>query len=126
MISAGLTGSHILIGFLQAVQVLVKAMPEMTYTVFEKEFRKRDYKVYLIAMEKEIESTQTIVDLQGIIGCKYAVFYFLSDKPQRPNMKERWPKSAEENMERLQNAGVPMDSGIIKCNNVSLTQPTPY
>ena len=88
------------------------------------EFRKRGYNVYLIAMEKEIESTQTIVDLQGNIGCKYAVFYFLSDKPQRPNMKERWPKSAEENMERLEDAGVPMDSGIVKCNNVSHTDPT--
>jgi hypothetical protein len=91
----------------------------MTYVELEKEFRNRGYKVYLIAMEKEIESTQTIVSLQGKIGCKYAVFYFFSDKPQRPNMKERWPKSAEENLERLENAGVPMDSGIVKCNNVS-------
>jgi hypothetical protein len=100
------------------VQVLAKAVPDMTYAELEKEFRSRNYKVYLIAMEKEIESTQTIVNLQGKIGCKYAVFYFLSDKPQRPNMKERWPKSAEENLERLEDAGVPMDSGVVKCNNV--------
>ncbi len=91
----------------------------MTYAQLEQEFRVRGYKVYLIAMEKVIESTQTIVNLQGKIGCKYAVFYFLSDKPQRPNMKERWPKSTEENVERLQDAGVPMDSGVVKCNNVS-------
>ncbi len=104
---------------LQAVLVLAKAVPDITYVELEKEFRKRGYKIYLIAMEKEIESTQTIVNLQGRIGCKYAVFYFLSDKPQRPNMKERWPKSTEENLERLEEAGIPMDSGVIKCRNVS-------
>lgn len=102
------------------MQVLVKAIPGLTYAELEKEFRERAYTIYLIAMEKEIESTQTIVNLQGKIDCKYAVFYFLSDKPQRPNMKERWPKSAEENLERLENAGVPMDSGVVKCNNVRL------
>ena len=91
----------------------------MTYVDLEKEFRSRAYSVYLIAMEKDTESTQTIVNLQGKIGCKYAVFYFLSDKPQRPSMKERWPKSGEENLERLEDAGVPMDSGVVKCNNVS-------
>jgi hypothetical protein len=106
----------------QAVQVLVKAVPDITYPELEIEFRDRGFKVYLIAMEKEIESTQTIVNLQGKIGCKYAVFYFLSDKPQRPNMKERWPKSAEENLERLEDAGVPMDSGVVKCNNVRILQ----
>jgi len=100
------------------VQVLGKAVPDMTYVELENEFRSRGYKVYLIAMEKEIQSTQTIVNLQGKISCKYAVFYFLSDKPQRPNMKERWPKSSEDNLERLEDAGVPMDSGVIKCNNV--------
>jgi hypothetical protein len=101
------------------VQVLVKAVPDMTYVQLEKEFRERDYNVYLIAMEKDIEATQTIVNIQGKIGCKFAVFYFLSDKPSRPNMKERWPKSPEENLERLEDAGVPMDSGVVKCNNVS-------
>jgi hypothetical protein len=103
----------------QAVQVLAKAIPNVTYAELEKEFRTRGYNVFLIAMEKEIESTQTIVNLQGKIGCKYAVFYFLSEKPQRPNMKGRWPKTPEENLERLESAGVPMDSGVVKCNNVS-------
>jgi hypothetical protein len=91
----------------------------MTYVELEKEFRSRGYKVYLIAMEKEIQPTQTIVNLQGKINCKYAVFYFFSDKPQRPNMKERWPKCSEDNLGRLEEAGVPMDSGVLKCNNVT-------
>lgn len=105
------------------MQVLAKAVPDVTYVELEKEFRARGYNVYLIAMNKEIQSTQTIVNLQGKIGCKFAVFYFLSDKPQRPNMKERWPKSAEENIDRLEDAGIPMDSGIVKCNNVSRISP---
>ena len=110
-----------LISFLaQAVQVLVKALPDLTYCDLEKEFRERDFNVYLIAMEKEILPTQTIVDLQGNIGRKFAVGYYLSDKPARKSMKSRWPASAEKNIERLANAGVAMDSGILQCRTVSL------
>jgi hypothetical protein len=36
--------------FKEAVQVLVKACPEMTYPKLEKECRKRDFNVYLIAL----------------------------------------------------------------------------
>jgi hypothetical protein len=36
--------------FKDAVQVLVKACPETTYPKLEKEFRKRDLNVYLIAL----------------------------------------------------------------------------
>ena len=36
--------------FKEAVQVLVKACPEMTYPELEKEFRKRNFNVYLIAL----------------------------------------------------------------------------
>jgi hypothetical protein len=37
-------------------------------------------------------------------------------------MKERWPKSAEENLKRLGDAGIPMDRGVPKCNNVCFSQ----
>jgi hypothetical protein len=36
--------------FKEAVQVLVKACPELTYPKLEKEFRKRDFNVYLVAL----------------------------------------------------------------------------
>lgn len=36
--------------FKEAVQVLIKARPEMTYPQLEQEFRKRDLNVYLIAL----------------------------------------------------------------------------
>jgi hypothetical protein len=92
-------------------------MPELTYLQLEKECRARNFNVYLIAMEKEHGDTYTVVTMQGEIEKKYCVFYFMSDKPQRPAMKERWPESAEENMERLADAGVAVDRGIPKCNN---------
>ena len=31
-------------------------------------------------------------------------------------MKERWPASPAENLERLKNAGLPMDRGVPKCS----------
>jgi hypothetical protein len=36
--------------FKEAVQVLVKACPELTYPQLEKEFRKRDFNIYLVAL----------------------------------------------------------------------------
>ena len=36
--------------FKEAVQVLLKACPEMTYPQLEKEFRMRKFNVYMIAM----------------------------------------------------------------------------
>ena len=36
--------------FKEAVQILVKACPEMTYPELEKEFRKRNLSVYLIGL----------------------------------------------------------------------------
>ena len=36
--------------FKEAVQVLAKALPELTYDQLEKECRKRSYKIFLIAL----------------------------------------------------------------------------
>lgn len=109
--------------FKEAVQILSKAMPELTYPQLEKECRARKLNVYLIAMEKEHGDTYTVVNMQGEIEKKYCVFYFTSDKPQRPTMKDRWPESAQDNMERLADAGVAVDRGIPKCNNCELPFP---
>ena len=137
--------------FKEAVQVLVKACPEITYPKLEKQIRKRDLDVYLIALvsllhpilasssltssarkEKDHGDTLTSVNLQGELDKKFVVGYYLSEKPQRPSMKERWPKSPEENLKRLEDAGVPMDRCVTKCSNVcglkllldSFTNPT--
>lgn len=106
--------------FKEAVKILVKAVPDFTYPHLEKEFRKRGFKVYIIAMEKDIGDTWTNVDLQGEIGKKYTVGYYFSEKPQRPNLAGKWPSTPDENMERLADAGIPMDRGVEKCNNWSV------
>jgi hypothetical protein len=120
--------------FKEGVQVLSKTAPDYTYPRLEKEFRKRGYKIYLIAMvrssiavssqymltsvqEKDHGDTWTNVNLQGETGKKYAVGYFTSDKPQRPILVDKWPASAEENLTRLADAGTPLDRGVDKCTN---------
>ncbi|KAJ9499550.1 hypothetical protein H2202_005133 [Exophiala xenobiotica] len=103
--------------FKEGILVLSKAAPDYTYPRLEKEFRKRGYSIYLIAMEKDHGDTWTNVNLQGETGKKYAVSYFLSDKPQRPTLLDKWPPSAEENLTRLADAGTPLDRGVDKCSN---------
>jgi hypothetical protein len=103
--------------FKDAVKMLVKAVPTTTYVELEKEFRKRNFSIYLIAMEKDTGPTWTNVDLQGNIGKKYAVSYFYNEKPQRPTLQAKWPKDAADNFERLADAGHPMDRGVEQCTN---------
>ena len=57
------------------------------------------------------------MDLQGKLDCKYHVGFFFSDKPQRSTLKEAWPRSPEENLVRLKDAGIPVERGIPKCSN---------
>ena len=80
----------------------------------EKGFRSQDIKVYLIGMEKELALTYTNMDLQGNLDKKYTVNWRFSDKPARPKENEFWPKTPEENLERLADAGVPVDRGVPK------------
>ncbi|KAL6245917.1 hypothetical protein RBB50_007070 [Rhinocladiella similis] len=103
--------------FKEAVQVLSKVAPDYTYPRLEKQFRKRGFNIYLIAMEKDHGDTWTNVNLQGETGKKYAVSYFKSNKPQRPALVAKWPATPEENLARLSDAGTPLDRGVDKCNN---------
>lgn len=59
--------------------------------------------------------THTFVNLQGELDKKYQVGFYLSDKPKREIQKAGWPKDAEDNLERLKDAGMPMERGIPKC-----------
>ena len=56
------------------------------------------------------------MDFQGNLDKKFSVTWRWSDKPARPKEKDSWP-SPEENAERLQDAGEPVDRGIVKCSN---------
>lgn len=68
-------------------------------------------------MEKELAITYTNMDLQGNLDKKYTVSYRLSPKHQRPKEKDAWPKTPEENLTRLADAGEAVDRGIPKCSN---------
>ncbi|KAL9116846.1 MAG: hypothetical protein Q9187_006624, partial [Circinaria calcarea] len=101
----------------EAVKVYVKAVPDTTYEQLERAYRQMTFQVHLIASEKEVTDTFTLVNFQGKQDCKYTVGYFFSDKPPRSFLKEGWPASPEENLVRLRDAGIPMDRGVPKCGN---------
>ena len=103
--------------FKEAAQKYIKATPDATYVQLERAFRGQNFSVYLIAMEKELAVTYTNMDLQGNLDKKFTVSWRLSPNHQRPKEKEFWPATPEENFERLQDAGEPVDRGIPKCNN---------
>ena len=73
--------------------------------------------VFLVALERVGSETRTIVDLHGTIDQKYIVSLQLSPKPDRKKYEASWPKSTEENLERLGNAGFAMDNFKPKCSN---------
>lgn len=67
----------------------------------------------------------TNVDLQGKQGCKYVIGFYYSPKPKRVKFTEGWPSDAEENLERLADAGEPMDNFATLCRNCNGTVSAP-
>lgn len=100
----------------KALQCYCKALPDTTYAELERSFRQNKFNTHLIAREKEIFDTQTRVNLQGKLNCKYEVGYYFSAQPQRKRAKAGWPPNEEENLKRLQDAGLTSDRGVPKCS----------
>jgi hypothetical protein len=100
-----------------AAMKYIKATPDATYLQLENAFRAQKMNIYLIAMEKELTLTYTNMDLQGNLDKKFSVSWRLSPNHQRPKEQDAWPASPEENLERLKDAGEPVDRGIPKCSN---------
>lgn len=97
----------------------------MTFEELEPVFRDAKMNTFLIAKEQNISKTHTIVNLQGKTGMKYAVNIQFTDKPRRARFSEGWPKTPEENMVRLTEAGFIMDSLQPKCRNCDRMLPVP-
>ena len=58
----------------------------------------------------------TIVNAQGVSDCKYIVGYYFKPGPTRPKFAAMWPKTPEENLERLaKDTGVPMEHKLPLC-----------
>ena len=100
----------------QAFKVYTKVASDATYDELEMAFRSQKFNTYLIATENELGKTHTYVNLQGELDKTYRVSFHLSPKPKRETAKQGWPETPEENLERLKDAGFPMDRGIPKCN----------
>lgn len=100
-----------------AMESYVKAHPDTTYVQLEQSFRNQGLGIHLIALEKELTMTYTNMDLQGNLDRKYSVNWRWSAKALRPKEKDAWPATPEENIQRLADAGEPVDRGIPKCGN---------
>ncbi|KAJ9241347.1 transcriptional regulator family: Zinc finger, CCHC-type [Paecilomyces variotii] len=103
--------------FREGMKIYSKAVPQATFADIEKKMREEDFKVFLIALEKEVGDCRSLINLQGKLDCKYVVGFYFRPKPQRANLKDRWPSNPEENIERLADAGLPYDRQIPKCSN---------
>ena len=64
-----------------------------------------------------MSESHTLMDLHGRLDRKYQVQYSFTAKPKRGTSKPGWPSSPEENLERLKNAGLPVDRRMPKCGN---------
>lgn len=102
----------------EAVQAYVKAMNgEVSFRELQEAFITNGINLWLIATEKSLLEIFTNMDLQGNMGKKYTVSYRFSDQPQRPREIDGWPKTHEEILARLDDAGDVVDSGKPKCTN---------
>ncbi|GES60959.1 zinc knuckle transcription factor [Aspergillus terreus] len=101
--------------FREGVRIYSKAVPHATFVDIEKRMREDNFCFYMIAMDKQVDDTISLINLQGKLNCKYVVGYYFNPKPQRAHLRERWPESPEENLERLADAGLPYDRQIPKC-----------
>lgn len=70
-----------------------------------------------IIQEVQESKPHTIVNLQGIVNCKYVVQFAKSQQPKRTVTAHTWPPSAEVNMQRLESAGFMEDRHLSKCIN---------
>ncbi|ETS82214.1 hypothetical protein PFICI_07216 [Pestalotiopsis fici W106-1] len=104
----------------EGFQEYVKASPDLTYLDVEKGFRDQDAGIYIIAIEKpQLIGALTNMDLQGNLGKKYTITFRFDNKPLRERERQFFPKDAAENLERLSDAGEPVDSRKMKCSNCS-------
>lgn len=104
--------------FREAIEVLAKALDgKLSYIDLEKECRKRKYSIHLIALKKDVPVAFTNVDVEGNVGKTYTLAYFTSPSCPRPILMPLWPKDVADNLQRLEDVGVPMERGVPICGN---------
>jgi hypothetical protein len=101
----------------EAVNAYVKTNPDATYASIEKLMRDQGIGLYLIALEKEVPVQMYNMDLQGNTGRKFQVTFRLSDQCPRPRERQAWPKTPEENTQRLEDCGELVRTHLPRCRN---------
>ena len=100
----------------EAMKMYTDALPDVTYPDLEEAFRNMNIPVYLVAIEKSVINSFTIIDLQGNIDKQYVIWIRKSPKPSRPYEAEMWPATPEENFDRLKDAGVVESRRAVRCS----------
>ncbi|KAG6040671.1 hypothetical protein E4U41_007450 [Claviceps citrina] len=102
----------------EGIQEYVKAVGgDVNYSQLQTMFINEGINLWFIATERPLVNVFTNMDLQGNTGKKYSISYRFSEKPDRPREMEAWPKSREEILARLEDAGEVVDSGQRRCHN---------
>ncbi|KAK5987098.1 Cellular nucleic acid-bindinghomolog-like protein [Cladobotryum mycophilum] len=102
----------------EAVQEYVKALGgTVTYREIQEALIDQNINIWLIATERPLVNVFTNMDLQGNMDKKYSISYRFSEQPERPREIDSWPKTREEIVSRLDDAGEVVDSGKVKCHN---------
>ncbi|ODA80334.1 hypothetical protein RJ55_03292 [Drechmeria coniospora] len=111
-----------------AVQEYVKAIGGViTYRELQEAMFDKGINLFLIATERSLVTVFTNMDLQGNMGKKYSISYRFSEKPDRPREADSFPKSRDELLARLEDAGEVVDSGKVMCRNCGeLGHPSKY
>ncbi|PHH54275.1 DNA-binding protein HEXBP [Ceratocystis fimbriata CBS 114723] len=99
----------------KAVKKYSKIFPEKTYVDIQNDIMEAKINLFFIALPSNLINTKTLMDLQGNLGREYRVNYRFSQKCLRRAEQDQWPATLEENLERLLNAGEPVDSFDSRC-----------
>ncbi|KAF4511954.1 hypothetical protein G6O67_001150 [Ophiocordyceps sinensis] len=102
----------------EAIQEYVKALDgAITYRELQEAMIDHGIKLFLIATERSLVSVFTNMDLQGNMGKRFSISYRFSEQPDRPREADSFPKSREELLARLDEAGEIVNSGRPLCRN---------
>ncbi|KAF3940617.1 hypothetical protein ABW19_dt0209943 [Dactylella cylindrospora] len=97
----------------------VRVLPSSTFGDLQDAFSSEGFSYSLVAIQKDITNTQTIVDLQGNMGKKYVVTFQTSLQGRRKvfasHAAGRFPEDKEDNKKRLEDAGFIQESYVMFC-----------
>ncbi|KAG4287760.1 hypothetical protein FPRO06_05412 [Fusarium proliferatum] len=102
----------------EAVQEYIKAVDgDITYRQLQEALIHQSIGLWLIPTERTLVQVFTNMDLQGHIDKKYTISYRFVEQADRPRELEGWPKSRDELLSRLDDAGEVVDRGVPLCLN---------